>query len=263
MAKGERKNLERLLRSAWERQTALRANLQDAGDGEVMDKNRSNPLNIGDSIGLLGLLAGIFLVIFAPPLLFKAILLTAVLIGFVIFIHRSHWTHKWSKSLKATVSSIIVLSLGGLTVPQLLNDWNVEQTPVPVFNYIITWGPGQIASYPGPPVTATFEHIAGHLLFRYRSRYKLVGVCFHANTIASDVRDRVLQKSVAYDIVDEPEALRIDLDEGFQKEELSVRGTSYALLLVPKNVSPSQFSTIRQAEAMGAVMVQGTTGPLP
>jgi hypothetical protein len=48
----------------------------------------------------------------------------------------------------------------------------------------------------------------------------------------------------------------IDPDQTFRDErKRGVSGTSYYLVEVPKEVLPSQFSTLRQAEALGGKII--------
>jgi hypothetical protein len=90
MAKGDRANLEHLLRSAWERQVAMQANhtnLQQRSVVESTDPSREwkQPLNRADSIGLSGVLVGIFFVLIIPTVWYKVPAFVLVCFGFVAY----------------------------------------------------------------------------------------------------------------------------------------------------------------------------------
>jgi len=102
----------------------------------------------------------------------------------------------------------------------------------------------------------------GTFLSSYQKDYRLAAVAFryYGN---GDIKDASnLQKSGLYDIENGKITIFIHLDEQFMRtmQHGEIR-TNYFLLLVPNKVQPSQFSTLRQAESLGAKILQGGAGP--
>jgi hypothetical protein len=97
---------------------------------ELLRTNRQEQtakhLNVGDSISLLGLLFGVVLVIVVPTVLAKALLLMGVCAGSCWFVGKSHWTHEWSTAKKYSISTIIVIILWGLAIPQFMSEWRAQ-----------------------------------------------------------------------------------------------------------------------------------------
>jgi hypothetical protein len=92
----------------------------------------SSPLNIGDSLGLLALLLGVFLVIVTPPLYLKIPLLFALCIAVFLFTGHSHWTHRWPKVRQRLVAAGTALLLSIIAVPQFISQRKTgqpQQTP--------------------------------------------------------------------------------------------------------------------------------------
>ena len=101
----------------------------------------------------------------------------------------------------------------------------------------------------------------GSLLLSYRDSYHVAAVGFHYYG-TGDIKDAPgLQKSELYDIENGPIVMRIKPDAQFIEAANRERGTSYALLLVPKNVQMDQFSVLRQAESIGVIILQTAAGP--
>ena len=106
----------------------------------------------------------------------------------------------------------------------------------------------------------------GHLL-RSRiadyDRYKIAGVCYHYEGLGDvqDVQD--LQKSELHDIVEGDIIIGIKLDQKFMNTWLQERksNTNYVLVLVPNGINMNQFSTMRQAMALGVKPLNGAIGP--
>jgi hypothetical protein len=133
------------------------------------------------------------------------------------------------------------------------------------FSYMTIWGPN---SPPGQQPTIgglkTLLAVAnGRTLTSYSANYKLAAIAFHYYGM-SDVDDvSTLQKSNLYDIKDQ-EAINIliPVTDVFREEMAHAGwGTNYGLLLVPNGVSMDQFSTIRQAKALGVKVMQTSSGP--
>jgi len=132
---------------------------------------------------------------------------------------------------------------------------------------IMQWGPsGAIELTRGNPVPISGRPenemvVDGTLLLSYRSKYKLVGACFH-NIGTGDVLDRRLSKSALYDIQDSPIRITIPWSHQYAMEvSEGNNGTGYDLLGVPLGVSPDQFETLRQALALGCKRLKRVSGP--
>lgn len=90
----------------------------------------------------------------------------------------------------------------------------------------------------------------GNHFLPYRSKYKLLSLCITWDGLSDIVDAAPLYKSYAFDIKPGPIKLGI-------KPLVDKIGPNYALLALPIGVEPSSFSTIRQAQAMGAKFVWG------
>jgi hypothetical protein len=113
--------------------------------------------------------------------------------------------------------------------------------------------------------------VNGSLLSSLASKnYKLIGVVYHY-MISGDVHDQPnISKSGLYDIVNHPITITIPWNEQFTSEMLQAQKLSdtlyavsqqhFALLAVPKGVTPNDFTTLRQAIAFGAQVLQWTAG---
>ncbi len=54
----------------------------------------------------------------------------------------------------------------------------------------------------------------------------------------------------------------INLDEGYRAAVASgVHHTNYILMVIPKGVEMSQFNTLRQADGLGAIVIEHASGP--
>jgi hypothetical protein len=71
---------------------------------------------------------------------------------------------------------------------------------------------------------------------------------------ADDVSD--LHKSPAYDIRKDRLELFINTDQKFINEYFLGAPTNYAVILLPQNQMPQNFSTLRQAKILGAKVIQ-------
>jgi hypothetical protein len=121
---------------------------------------------------------------------------------------------------------------------------------------------GSLAHGSGEPwrVQAIVE---GKCLFPYRDTHRVAVIAFHTPGDREwlDIRD--LQKSALYDIRDGEIPVVFNLTDNYVNELAhGWRGaTNYYPLLVPKGLGMDQFSTLRQALALGAIQLQGSTGP--
>lgn len=89
--------------------------------------------------------------------------------------------------------------------------------------------------------------------------YRLVGVAMRWNGTSDQMDWKPIEKSGPYDIsTDQSQFIFIQDDAGF----LSGNGTlveQFFLLLVPRNIQPDQFSTLREAENLGAQILDSGT----
>jgi hypothetical protein len=79
-----------------------------------------------DSLTLLALLVGIFLVIIVPNLITKVVLLFADCGGFVWLVRRSHWTRMLSSLRRTGISAIVLTLLLIVSIPQFVAQWRTE-----------------------------------------------------------------------------------------------------------------------------------------
>jgi hypothetical protein len=79
----------------------------------------------------------------------------------------------------------------------------------------------------------------------------------------TDVKDTgELNKTDLYDIYPGDNTLVIVWNNKFIEELNRLQGgTNYGVMLVPNGVGMSQFSTIRQAESMGVIIIGRASGP--
>jgi hypothetical protein len=97
--------------------------------------------------------------------------------------------------------------------------------------------------------------IDGSEIYRYNPM-RVMGAVFHwtPDRDADDISD--LQKSPAYDIRKDRLEFFINTDQKFINEYLFGAPTNYAVILLPQNQMPQNFSTLRQAKILGAKVIQ-------
>jgi hypothetical protein len=85
---------------------------------------------------------------------------------------------------------------------------------------------------------------------------KLIGLVFHWKGEVDILDTKGLQKSEPYDYTKGEKFLLITPDEQFRADvQRGDAGTNYWVLEVPDNIDKTQFSTIRQAQKLGAKIV--------
>jgi hypothetical protein len=113
-----------------------------------------------------------------------------------------------------------------------------------------------------PGQTSHIKLDGGRLMYLSPKKYRLMGVLYHLppNVDRGDVSG--ISKSNEYDIRDEQVYIAIPWNKNFIDEfaKGEVR-SSYALLAVPSSVTKEQFDTLRQAEALGALILEENGGP--
>jgi pimeloyl-ACP methyl ester carboxylesterase len=147
-----------------------------------------------------------------------------------------------------------------------------ERYPAPV-EYLSSWGsfdskPITLAISPGNPPQVVDGNamskleVYGNLLRKWKDRYKVAAVCFFYDG-KQDPKDTTgISKSAAFDIVDSIIEIVIPWNDQFLNTlKNGAKGTNYVLLLLPKDLLPSQFDSLREATDKGAVMMERHGGP--
>jgi hypothetical protein len=93
---------------------------------ETGEQAKPNPLNFGDSIGLLSLILGVLALVLTPPFWWKIGLLLPTGVGCLIFAHKSQWTHGWPPVFQYGSAVFACLLIGSIAVPQLRSQWSRE-----------------------------------------------------------------------------------------------------------------------------------------
>lgn len=100
-----------------------------------------------------------------------------------------------------------------------------------------------------------FLVIDGTAVMDYADNYRLAAVIFH-NPGYDELDISSLSVSTLHDIgSSSPIKITVQLSDRYKQEARTMVGTDFAALLVPKTVMPTQFSTLRQARAMGAIVI--------
>lgn len=134
------------------------------------------------------------------------------------------------------------------------------RNPEPLAGNVITrWG--MVDHKEGHPYQFVIV-VSGKYLQSYREEYQLDALCLHYDGTQDYVDAPGLQKSALYEIRDVEVEMIITADEAFVKDFKSgMKGTNYIAILVPKGVSMDQFSTLRQAFALGITGRGSVYGP--
>jgi hypothetical protein len=105
--------------------------------------------------------------------------------------------------------------------------------------------------------------VRGDLLFDYRNKFKVAVVAYKWDGLI-DINDAPnLQKSNLFDITNNREIrIKIKMNEEFVDElRKGHLMTNYSILLVPNGVTMDQFTTLRQAKALGIKVMETRGGP--
>ncbi len=104
--------------------------------------------------------------------------------------------------------------------------------------------------------------VDGRRLISSSPRYKVAAVCYLYTGLVDVLDLDELQKSVTYDIRNERMNIGIPLNDKFTKKiKEGMTGTIYVILLVPAQIRTDQFTTLRQAYALGVKKIQAVRGP--
>ena len=128
------------------------------------------------------------------------------------------------------------------------------QDDEPVKRYITEWGRSEI------PDRVMIKTRGGYFRSK-RSSYRLAMVCFPYYGVGDPI-DTVVYKSDLRDIVEAEIEVTAQFPRSFLAPGIEVKTTiNYVLLLVPNGVTMDQFSTLRQAIALGVKQLQMVGGP--
>lgn len=114
--------------------------------------------NLGDSLGLLGLILGGLAFLLKPPLWANLLLFLLCLLGCVVFVFSSHWTHSWRKNSKLVASFVTVVLLSVIGIPQFMAQAAAKAHPAVE--------KGEVAPPQRPPIRSQPE-----LAARWREKY--------------------------------------------------------------------------------------------
>jgi hypothetical protein len=119
------------------------------------------------------------------------------------------------------------------------------------------YGMGPPGSGPMPWNRQTiYEQVDGRCFTEQESKYNLLGAAFHSFGVVDRVDETLTGLGRPHEISSSDIVLTIVLSESFlDVVTKGGRGTNYVILLLPKNLSTDQFSTIRQAKSLGAIVV--------
>lgn len=128
----------RLLRKLWEAQAeivSLRSKVVElkAPDPHPVDgspvhgeSEHKQPLNRADSIGVFGVLLGLFFVLIVPTFWYKVPAIALLCFGSIYFIWLSHWTYRLAEAWRLLVTGATLIIISGAVVPQLIRQWRIE-----------------------------------------------------------------------------------------------------------------------------------------
>lgn len=167
-----------------------------------------------------------------------------------VYIEDRHTYSKYEKRIRySLVGMFLVIALLVPTVAYLA--WNRPALVKQI--YMTRWARDAANAY----VT-----IDGRLLSAYSSQFKLAAVFFKWSGNPDFIDVEGLQKSNVYEIRHEAVRIVIALDQEFLKTRPGAN--NFVALLIPNALRMDQFSTLRQAYALGAIEIgTGSGGARP
>ncbi len=185
------------------------------------------------------------------------------------FLWRSPFTYKWHKPIKTVVISGVIFGIGWVGWANVKTAYDAYEFPANV-RYITTYGPADPRTKVHPwgidGIAAGVVKVNGDLLQHFSDRYNLVAICFIWDGKEDFIDSDGISKSAAFDITSGEISMLVPWNEKFiaTVEQHGYGQTNYGVLLVPKNVSPDSFSSIRSAQKKGAKLLEhGATGDRP
>jgi hypothetical protein len=128
----------------------------------------------------------------------------------------------------------------------------VTWTSIP--NIMMQWG-----YQPPNENEITFD---GSKLLSLQNDYKIVGVALHYDGKEDVLDENNLLVSSEYSITPFPMTMVIPWSSQYTSEvEAGEKNTTYYLLALPNGMTTGQFSTLRQAKALGAIILADEGGP--
>jgi hypothetical protein len=160
------------------------------------------------------------------------------------------FTPGWKFYWPMVATALLALSTWG---PFVLQHYSSDD----VFGRVVlTWGGG------GADAGFTKITVKPSLLVNYQEGFRLAGICFLYSGLGDALDETGLQKSALRDIENGDQLeITIPLDVDFRSKLRQASTATYAVLIVPKHVRMDQFSTLRQAQALGGKVIwHGTAG---
>jgi hypothetical protein len=203
----------------------------------------------------------------------RAILLIVVCGLGTDMVWRSPLTIGWHKAAKSILVLLFVGSFGWAAWGNVSKQYHDELFP-PGVMYFTSWGPFgghqdiKVTTYP-PPTPPKVEGykanqvgIAGDLLAKFADRYRLIAICFQSDGMRDIDDEEDVSKSTIYDIRQGNILMGIPWTDRYtQKFAEGQHGTTYQVLLVPKQIRKYDFSTTRDAVDHGVIVLQTIGGP--
>ncbi len=154
--------------------------------------------------------------------------------------------------LKPTRREVAIVSIALLSVSgSFVHDHYFQHQQI-ASHHFESWGP-----MPNLPESKFIVNTAS--LTNRSASYQLAVVSF-INT-SGDALDTPLQKSQLYDIIGDHVTAIVPWDPAFQQQLNAGYHPTSAALLVPKGLTMAQFSTLRQAIALGVIQIDAVMGP--
>lgn len=124
-------------------------------------------LGLGDSFGLLSLLATLTPMVITVPISLKVVFLIATACGLVVFAHQSQWTYSLSRSKRWSIALIAAIALMSRGVIELIEDWNFPKVVGVVYGLKINKGNanGCVAYLVEIPIPADLDHLSCRIIF--------------------------------------------------------------------------------------------------
>ncbi len=135
-------------------------------------------------------------------------------------------------------------------IPYVLLPDDLPEWPDPK-PYVVQYGVGQ---------NDCLVVVNGDRFLKYRAHYRLASACYIYDGIGDLLDVPQLQTSKAYDIRVGAMALRAVWGASFPKylsEKGPILSMNHVVLMLPIGVVPGEFSTLREAKAMGVKIVNG------
>ncbi len=165
---------------------------------------------------------------------------------------------KMSRRSLIMMSVLACISWGGAAVAYFVRSYAVTDQPFPNpdMEYLTHWGPSQIWK-DGLEVI-----VKGRLLSTYKDKYHLTAAAMLYDATDDEKSAKLQLRSGIFSINNNDISMRMPYTQSFTNNISGGKfNTSYYLLLIPKSVKNDDFSTLGQAEMLGAIVVEARGGP--